>query len=63
MGVDPIIALRNDLIRGASPLGLPDTRSRAPLRRRAPIAWLTRTLARAINEMASRCHTGGLLIT
>ena len=31
-----------DLIRGASPLGLPDTLSRAPLRRRAPFAWLTR---------------------
>ena len=30
------------LIRGASPLGLPDTLSRAPLRRRAPFAWLTR---------------------
>ena len=30
----------NILIRGASPLGLPYTRSRAPLRRRAPIAWL-----------------------
>ena len=30
------------LIRGASPLGLPNTLSRAPLRRRAPIAWLTR---------------------
>ncbi len=27
-------------LRGASPLGLPYTRSRAPLRRRAPIAWL-----------------------
>src|SRR4051812_35708014 len=26
--------------RGASPLGLPDTLSRAPLRRRAPFAWL-----------------------
>src|SRR5436190_2381433 len=26
-------------IRGASPLGLPDTLSRAPLRRRAPFAW------------------------
>src|SRR5206468_2500401 len=25
-----------------SPLGLPDTLSRAPLRRRAPFAWLTR---------------------
>src|SRR6185436_8527617 len=30
------------LIRGALPLGLPYTRSRAPLRRRAPIAWLAR---------------------
>src|SRR5262245_33903671 len=29
-------------IRGASPLGLPDTRSRAPLRGRAPVAWLAR---------------------
>jgi hypothetical protein len=28
--------------RGASPLGLPDTLSRAPLRRRAPFAWLVR---------------------
>ena len=28
------------MIRGASPLGLPYTRSRAPLRRRAPFAWL-----------------------
>src|SRR5262249_61346259 len=30
------------LIRGASPLGLPYTLSRAPLRRRARFAWLTR---------------------
>jgi uncharacterized protein len=30
------------LIRGASPLGLPDTLSRAPLRRRAPFACLAR---------------------
>ena len=30
------------LFRGASPLGLPDTLSRAPLRRRAPCAWLAR---------------------
>src|SRR5262245_47889699 len=28
--------------QGASPLGLPYTRARAPLRRRAPIAWLAR---------------------
>ena len=31
------------LIRGASPLGLPDTLSRTPLRRRAPFAWLAHT--------------------
>src|SRR6478735_4316175 len=30
------------LIRGASPLGLPYTLSRAPRRRRAPVAWLAR---------------------
>ena len=30
------------LNRGASPLGLPHTRSRAPLLRRAPFAWLVR---------------------
>ena len=30
------------LFRGASPLGLPHTLSRAPLRRRAPFAWLAR---------------------
>jgi len=30
------------LSRGALPLGLPYTLSRAPLRRRAPFAWLTR---------------------
>ena len=35
-------SLTSNLIRGASPLGLPYTRSRAPLRRRAPIAWLAR---------------------
>src|SRR5215510_419648 len=29
-------------LRRASPLGLPYTLSRAPLRRRAPFAWLTR---------------------
>jgi spermidine synthase len=31
-----------DRFRGASPLGLSDTLSRAPLRRRAPFAWLAR---------------------
>src|SRR5688572_6452484 len=34
------------LLRGATPLGLPHTLSRAPLRRRAPFAWLARALAR-----------------
>src|SRR4051794_17320696 len=36
-------------IRGASPLGLPCTRSRSPLRRFAPCAWLAslRSLARS----------------
>src|SRR5262249_33191776 len=32
----------NSLIRGASPLGLPYTRPRSPLRRLAPVAWLAR---------------------
>src|SRR5687767_12961673 len=32
----------SSLTREASPLGLPYTLSRAPLRRRAPFAWLTR---------------------
>src|SRR5262249_60003129 len=30
------------ITRGASPLGLPETRTRAPLRRRGPFAWLAR---------------------
>src|SRR5688572_23208171 len=37
------------VIRGASPLGLPHTLSRAPLRRRAPFAWLARALHRSVN--------------
>src|SRR5215510_1307940 len=32
--------------RGASPLGLPYTRPRSPLRRLAPVTWLARALAR-----------------
>ena len=32
----------SSLSRAALPLGLPDTLSRAPLRRRAPVAWLAR---------------------
>jgi len=41
-------------IRGASPLGLPYTRSRAPLRRRAPFAWLTRYRSFALLRRAGR---------
>ena len=37
--------------RGASPLGLPDTLSRAPRRRRAPFAWLARALARGAGQL------------
>ena len=37
------LAKTSRLFRGASPLGLPYTRPRAPLRRRAPVAWLART--------------------
>src|SRR5204862_5773731 len=39
----------SNLFRGASPLGLPYTRSRAPLRRRAPCAWLA-----SLRSLASR---------
>ena len=39
---------RSKSIRGASPLGLPYTLSRAPLRRRAPVAWLTRSRSLAL---------------
>jgi len=38
--------------RGAWPLALPDTLSRAPLRRRAPFAWLTR-FARSLFLLAA----------
>jgi hypothetical protein len=39
------------LNRGASPLGLPYTLSRAPLRRRAPVAWLTRSRSLALRYL------------
>src|SRR6476646_1838750 len=46
-------------IRGASPLGFPYTRSRAPRRRRAPMAWLARgTRSLGICEMASSLIRG-----
>ena len=38
----PSRSATSSIIRGALPLGLPDTRARAPLRRRAPLAWLAR---------------------
>ena len=47
------------LIRGASPLGLPDTLSRAPLRRRAPFAWLTRC-ARSLTPPRAICERGAV---
>jgi hypothetical protein len=47
----------SNLIREASPLGLPDTLSRAPLRRRAPFAWLTRGRSFAdAGEIRSQSH-------
>ena len=44
--------MNNMLPAGACPLGLPHTLSRAPLRRRAPFAWLARVLARACIGLA-----------
>ena len=51
------------LIRGASPLGLPDTRPRSPLRRLAPGAWLARNArsrwdARPVYQIASALSEG-----
>src|SRR5262249_51638779 len=45
--------------RGASPLGLPYTRSRAPLRRRAPFAWLIRC-AHSLSDDLSTIAAAGL---
>ena len=45
------------LIRGASPLGLPYTRSRSPLRRLAPIAWLARAARSLFASPLGRPHT------
>ena len=58
-----VYEMASSLIRGASPLGLPYTRPRAPLRRRAPVAWLARgSLApwneRQVYEMASSLIRG-----
>src|SRR5260221_611070 len=45
----PLVRGRRALvIRRASPLGLPDTLARAPLRRRAPFAWRTRCRSFAV---------------
>ena len=48
-------ALALDYFRGASPLGLPDTLSRAPLRRRAPFAWLARDARSRLRDMSEEC--------
>src|SRR5262249_50861576 len=44
------------LIRGASPLGLPDTLSRSPRRRLAPFPWLARA---ALSHVASTTRREG----
>jgi len=46
------LCMTHYLLRGASPLGLPDTLSREPLRRLAPFAWLAslRSLASSSNR-------------
>jgi hypothetical protein len=53
----PLPETTSSFIRGASPLGLPYTRSRSPLRRLAPFAWLIRW-----RSFASRRAAGGLLV-
>src|SRR5688572_219254 len=50
---------RNPLfLRGALPLGLPDTRSREPLRRLAPFAWLAHCV-RSRTVFLQRCSRRG----
>ena len=46
--------MKTSLIRGAAPLGLPHTLSRAPLRRRAPFAWLARCASQPLSLITSR---------
>src|SRR5262245_5267401 len=46
--VNSFVVDLSTLHRGASPLGLPYTRPRSPLRRLAPAAWLARALARDV---------------
>src|SRR5262245_28950128 len=52
------------LLRGASPLGLPDTLSRERLRRLAPFAWLAslRSLASSLAEPWRRRALVGLVV-
>src|SRR5690349_393229 len=48
--------------RGASPLGLPYTLTRSPLRRLAPFAWLASLRSLALqSRMALRVHRSGQL--
>src|SRR5262249_46382072 len=49
------------LIRGASPLGLPHTLSRSPLRRLAPFAWLASQRSLASFSVVPARH-GSLLV-
>jgi len=52
--VQTTIGRCTNLNRGASPLGLPDTRPRSPLRRLAPVAWLAR-FASLVSFSAQPC--------
>src|SRR5262245_12684525 len=45
------------LLRGAAPLGLPHTRSREPVRRLAPFAWLA-SLRSLASFLATPCLAG-----
>jgi hypothetical protein len=62
--VAPVVrAVRSVIIsRGALPLGLPDTLSPAPLRRRGPFAWLTRSARSLRLEQESRHAWGALAL-
>src|SRR5215471_2344308 len=51
----PTLSSSSFLTRGASPLGLPYTRSRPPLRRRAPIAWLASLRSLAVHRLFAEC--------
>src|SRR5262245_37445305 len=47
--IDATLISSPQSVRGASPLGLPETLSRRPLRRLAPFAWLSSLRSEALN--------------